>query len=179
LHGPQPLSFVNGSVAVSGYRRSSGPGGSAPWYCTFSLEHCSVRSASSKSRDLVSVLLPSYFFSLGSPFPPSLGLRPAARLQAHPPPRPGLPGVRPPFTSLPPRTRGLPWPNPPHVLPLAPRPGLYGPGTFTLVVWLRFDDVYGWGSLKAFAADGLSPVFLLRIWYFWFFSLLGFFLGVW
>src|ERR1700712_5485738 len=70
LHGRQPLSFVNGSVAVSGYRRSSGPGGSAPWYCTISLEHCSVRSASSKSRDLVSVLPPSYFFRLGLPFPP-------------------------------------------------------------------------------------------------------------
>ena len=51
----QPLYLVNGSVAVSGYRWSSGPGGSAPWYRTISWEHCSVRSASSKNCDLASV----------------------------------------------------------------------------------------------------------------------------
>ena len=65
LHGRQHLSFLNGSVAVSGYRRSSGPGGSAPWYCIISMVHCSVLSASSKGRDLVSVLLPSYFYLIG------------------------------------------------------------------------------------------------------------------
>ena len=54
----QPLYLVNGSVAVSGYQWSSGPSGSALWYCTISWEHCSVRSASSKNCDLASVAFP-------------------------------------------------------------------------------------------------------------------------
>ena len=41
-------SLVNGSVAVSGYRRSSSHGGPAAWYCTPSWHHRSVRSASRK-----------------------------------------------------------------------------------------------------------------------------------
>jgi len=40
-----------------------------------------------------------------------------------------------------------------------------------------FDDVCSWGSLKAFAADGLSLVLLLRIWVFLVFLTGGFFLG--
>ena len=54
----RPLYLVNGSVAVSGYWWSSGPGGSALWYCTISWEHRSVRSASSKNCDLASVAFP-------------------------------------------------------------------------------------------------------------------------
>ena len=41
-------SLVNKSVAVSGNRRSSGPGGPAAWYCTISWHHRSVRSARRK-----------------------------------------------------------------------------------------------------------------------------------
>jgi len=40
-----------------------------------------------------------------------------------------------------------------------------------------FDDVCSWGSLKAFAADGLSLVLLLWIWAFLGFLTIGFFLG--
>ena len=42
-----------------------------------------------------------------------------------------------------------------------------------------FGDKHTEGSLKAFAADGLSLGPLLRIGFFWFFSLLGYFLGFW
>ena len=45
---PRASSLVNGSVADSGYRRSSGPGGPAAWYCTISWHHRSVRSARRK-----------------------------------------------------------------------------------------------------------------------------------
>jgi len=129
------LAFAR-SVAVSGYRRSSGPGGSALWYCTISLDHCSVLSASSKSRDLVSVLHPSYFSSIGHTLPlPHLVFVPWLGYSQHPPTRLGRPGVRPPFTSLPPTTRGLSRPNPPHVLPLAPLPGS---------IWLRYYYLRAW-----------------------------------
>ena len=43
---------VNGSVAVSGYRRSSGPAGPAAWYCTISWHHHSVWSARQKDVTL-------------------------------------------------------------------------------------------------------------------------------
>jgi len=87
LHSRQPLSFGNGSVAVSGYRRSSGPGGCAPWYCSISLDHCSVGSASSKSRDLVSVLPPSYFYLTGhTPPTPHLVFVQWLGYSQHPPP---------------------------------------------------------------------------------------------
>ena len=48
--GPRPRasSLVNGSVAVSGNDRSSGPGGPAAWYCTISWHHRLVRSAHRK-----------------------------------------------------------------------------------------------------------------------------------
>ena len=45
---PRASSLVNGSVAVSGNRQSSGPGGPVAWYCTISCHHCSVRSACRK-----------------------------------------------------------------------------------------------------------------------------------
>ena len=45
---PRTSSLVNGSVAVSGNRRSSGPGGPAARYCTISCQHCWVRSACRK-----------------------------------------------------------------------------------------------------------------------------------
>ena len=47
-HLPRASSLVNGSVVVSSNRRSSGPGGPAAWYCTFSWHHRSVRSARQK-----------------------------------------------------------------------------------------------------------------------------------
>ena len=47
-HLPRASSLVNASVAVSGNRRTSGPGGPAAWYCTISWQHCSVRSARRK-----------------------------------------------------------------------------------------------------------------------------------
>jgi len=40
-----------------------------------------------------------------------------------------------------------------------------------------FDAVCSWGLLKAFTADGLSLVLLLRIWAFLVFLTLGFVLG--
>ena len=86
LHGRQPPYLVNGSVAVSGYRWSSGPGGSVLWYCTISWESCPVRSASSKSRDLASVAFPRTS-RFGSTPPSSLLLRVASagtRLLLHP-----------------------------------------------------------------------------------------------
>ena len=55
LYGRQPPYLVNGSVTVSGYWWSSGPGGSGLWYRTISWESCPVQSASSKSGDLASV----------------------------------------------------------------------------------------------------------------------------
>jgi len=39
-----------------------------------------------------------------------------------------------------------------------------------------FDAVCSWGSLKAFTADALSPVLLLRVWVFLVFLTVGFFL---
>ena len=45
---PRASSLVNGSVAVLGNRRSSGPGGRAAWYCTISWHHHSVLSANRK-----------------------------------------------------------------------------------------------------------------------------------
>ena len=77
-HLPQASSPVNGSVAVAGNRRSSGPGGPAAWYCTISWQHRSVRSAVRKSRDLVSVLPPSHFSGCYSRV---LCFVPVARLQ--------------------------------------------------------------------------------------------------
>ena len=70
LDGWATPSLVNGWVAVSGYRCSSGPGGSALWYCTISCGHCSVRSASSKNCDLASVAFP-HTSCLGSTPPAS------------------------------------------------------------------------------------------------------------
>ena len=54
----QPHYLVDGSVALSGYRQSSGPAGSTFWYCTMSGEHCWVQSASLKNRDLAPVPFP-------------------------------------------------------------------------------------------------------------------------
>ena len=47
-HLPRASSLVNGWVAVSGNRRSSGPGGPVAWYYTISWHHRSVRSARGK-----------------------------------------------------------------------------------------------------------------------------------
>ena len=83
--GPLPWasSLINASVAVSGNRRSSGPGGPAAWYCTISWHHRSVRAAcrkvvtsfrSSLSRTsrVVSLMSPVSFLWLGySHFPPA------------------------------------------------------------------------------------------------------------
>jgi len=66
LHGRQPVSFVDGSVAVLCYRQSSGPGSCAPGYCTMWLDDRSVRSVSSQSGALVAVLPPSYFYLIAS-----------------------------------------------------------------------------------------------------------------
>jgi len=56
-----------------------------------------------------------------------------------------------------------------------------GPVYMALVLLLSsevvFDDACSWGSLKAFAADGLSLVLLLRISVFLVFLTVGFFLG--
>ena len=135
LEGRQRLSFVNGSVAVLGYRRSSGPGGSTTWYCTSSLDYCLVRTASSKGCVLL-LVLPSWYFNLTGHTPlfthylfvPLVGYC----LTTYPA------WLRhstfwPAFISPPLRTRGLPGPNPIHVLPSALRSGLYGPCTITLV----------------------------------------------
>ena len=45
---PRASSLVNGSVAVLGNRRNSGPGGPAAWYCSISWHQRSVRSARQK-----------------------------------------------------------------------------------------------------------------------------------
>jgi len=77
--------------------------------------------------------LPSTSTWLGTSLPPLTWSSPRGLVTAKTPPiRLGCPGVRPPSTSPPLRTRGLPRPNPPHVPPSAPRSGLYGPGTITL-----------------------------------------------
>ena len=55
---PRASSLVNGSVAVSGNRRSSGPGGPAAWYCTFSWHHRSIRSTGRKVVTTVRSSLP-------------------------------------------------------------------------------------------------------------------------
>ena len=55
---PQASSLVNGSVAVSGNRRRSGPSGPAAWYCTVSCHHRSVRSARRKVVTLFRSYLP-------------------------------------------------------------------------------------------------------------------------
>ena len=47
-HLPRASSLVNGSVAVSGNGRSSGPCGPSAWYCTISWHHHSVQSARRK-----------------------------------------------------------------------------------------------------------------------------------
>ena len=82
-----------------------------------------------------------------------------------------------PFTSLPPRTRGLPRPNPPHVLALAPRPGS---------LWLQYYYLRSWlCSVISIPRDRSRPSRRMRFhWglylgfgFFWFYSLLGFFLG--
>ena len=52
-----------------GFRQSSCPGGSAPSYCIIPLDHGLVRLASVKTRDLISVLPPSYFYSIGHTLP--------------------------------------------------------------------------------------------------------------
>jgi len=63
----------------------------------------------------------------------SLGLHPIALLQPHTTPhRLSCFGARPSLTSPPRRTRRLPRPSLPEVLPSAPRSGLYGPGRITL-----------------------------------------------
>ena len=59
----QASSLINGSVAVVGYRQSSGPGGPAPWYCTLYWHPHSVRSA--RPKDVTSLQSPS-FALLGS-----------------------------------------------------------------------------------------------------------------
>jgi len=71
-------SLVNGSVAVSGYRRSSSHGGPAAWYCTPSWHHRSVRSASRKVVILLRSSLPRTSWVVYSRVP---CLIPVARLQ--------------------------------------------------------------------------------------------------
>jgi len=71
-------SLINGSVTVSGYRRSSGPGGPAVWYWTFSWQHRSVRSASRKVVILLWSSLPHTCWVVYSRVP---CLVPVARLE--------------------------------------------------------------------------------------------------
>ena len=97
--GPHPRasSLLNGSVAVSGNRRSSGPGGPAALYCTISWHHRSIQSARRKvvtsfrfslprTSQVVSLVLhvslPSLCYSyLYSPWP-----QPRAPQPSSPPP---------------------------------------------------------------------------------------------
>jgi len=64
-----------------------------------------------------------------------------------------------------------------HTFYLQPR----GPVYMALVLLpssvVVFYDACSWGSLKGFAADGLSQVQLLRMWVFFVFLTVGFFLG--
>ena len=55
---PRASSLVNGSVAVSGNRQSSGPGGPAAGYCTISWHHRSVQSTCRKVVSSVRSSLP-------------------------------------------------------------------------------------------------------------------------
>ena len=94
---PRASSLVNWSVAVSGNRRSSGPGGPAAWYCTISWYHRSVWSACRKVVSSFRSSLPrtSRDVTLGSrvSFPPlgysylhSPWRQPRAPLPSSPPP---------------------------------------------------------------------------------------------
>ena len=97
---PRASSLVNGSVTVSGNRRSSGPGRPAAWYCTISWQHRSVRSACRKVVTSFVSSLPrtSWVVSLVSRVSfPSLGYsylhppwrQPHAPRPSSPPPRGG------------------------------------------------------------------------------------------
>ena len=100
--GPLPWasSLVNGSVAVSDNRRTSGPSGPAAWYCTISWHHRSVRSARRKvvtsfrsslprTSRLVSLVSRASFPSLGYRYLHSPWRQPRAPLPSSPPPRGG------------------------------------------------------------------------------------------
>jgi len=177
MHGRQPLSFVNGSVAVSGYRRSSGLCGSAPWYCTIFLDHCSVRSASSKSGDLVSVLPLSYFYSIGHTSPlPHLVFVPWPGYSLHPPPGSvALASGRHSTHFLLGLVDSLGLTR--HMFYHQPRDVVYMAPVLLPSSMILFHDVCSWGSSKAFVADGLSLVLLIQIWVFLVFLTVGFFLG--
>ena len=94
---PRASSLVNGSVAVSGDRQSSGPGGPAAWYCTISWNHRSVRSARrkvmtsfrscfSRTSRVVSLVSRVSFPSLGYSYLHSPWQQPRAPLPTSPPP---------------------------------------------------------------------------------------------
>ena len=140
------------------------------------MDHSSVRSASSKSRNFVSVLPPSYFYLIGHTPPlPHLVFVPWLAYSQHPPPASvasaaghhsarfllglvaSLGVTRNTFCHQP---RG-PVFMAPLLLPLSA---------------LVLDDACSWGSLKAFAADALSLLLLLRICVFLVFLTVGFFL---
>ena len=97
---PRASSLVNGSVAVSGNRRSSGPGGPAAWYCTISWHHHSVwsarrkvvtsfRSALPRTSWVVSLVSRVSFPSLGYSYLHSPWRQPWAPHPSSPPPRGG------------------------------------------------------------------------------------------
>ena len=97
---PRAASLVNGSVEVSGNRRSSGPGGPAAWYCTISWHHRSVRSARRKvvtsfrsslprTSRVVALVSRVSFLSLGYSYLHSPWRQPRAPHPSSPPPRGG------------------------------------------------------------------------------------------
>ena len=99
-HLPRASSLVNGSVAVSGNRRSSGPCGPATWYCTISWHHHSVRSARRKvvtsfrssfprTSRVVTLVSRVSFPSLGYSYLHSPWRQPRAHHPSCPPPRGG------------------------------------------------------------------------------------------
>ena len=96
-HLPRASFLVNGSVAVSGNRRSSGPGGPAAWYCTISWHHrserlarrkvvTSFRSSYSHTSQVVSLVSRVSFPLLGYSYLHSPWRQPRALHPSSPPP---------------------------------------------------------------------------------------------
>ena len=142
------------------------------------MDHCSVRSASSKSRDLVLVLPPSHFYLIGhTPPHPPVVLVPWLGYSHHPPPSSvasasGHHSSR--FLLGLVDSRGLTR----HTFCHQPRGPVYTAPVTLPSSEVVFGDKHTLGSLKAFAADGLSQGPLLRIWVFLVFLTVGFFLGL-
>ena len=120
-------SLVKGSVAVAGYRRSSGSGGPVAWYCTPSWHHRWVRWAHRKVVTLLrSPSLALLGLILSCPVFRSRGSVTASL----------APALWPwPWPLSPSRLRpcGLPRSLPPHVFPLALRPGPHWPRRLVFV----------------------------------------------